>query len=137
MSYSPLALGFGIAICIALIFLLVRRLYHGRVRRVPPWDCGFPAQTARMQDTAEGFGQPIRHVFGVLFRIRRRLPAAGDPAPEYALELSDRFWHGLYVPIQIGVETLARWTGVLQQGRISLYLLYSFATLLILLGFVL
>lgn len=136
-SYSPLAFGLGIGLCVLLIFALVRRLYHGRVRRVPPWDCGFAAQTARMQDTAEGFGQPIRHLFGSFFRIRRRLPAATDSAPEYALELSDRFWTGLYAPIGGAVETLARWIGILQQGRISLYLLYSFVTLLVLLAFVL
>ena len=48
---------------ILTVFLLVRWLYHGRARRSAAWDCGFPAQTARMQDTAEGFGQPVRQVF--------------------------------------------------------------------------
>src|SRR5258706_3472805 len=47
-----------------LAFLLVRRFYHGRVRFAAPWDCGYPEQTSRMQDTADAFGQPIRHVFG-------------------------------------------------------------------------
>jgi hydrogenase-4 component B len=55
-------------------FFLVRRLYHGRLRRVPPWDCGHPWQTARMQDTAEGFGQPIRQIFEPFFRMTRHLP---------------------------------------------------------------
>jgi len=136
-SYSPLAFGLGIALCVTLIYLLVRRLYHGRTRRSAPWDCGFPAQTPRMQDTAEGFGQPIRHIFGPFFRIHRQLPTPADTAPRYALDLADRWWGWLYVPIAQAVETVARWIGVLQQGRISLYLIYSFATLLILLAFVL
>src|SRR3546814_113606 len=59
-SYGPVIFLLGVAACFALAFVLVRVFYHGRVRRAPPWDCGFAAQTARMQDTAEGFGQPIR-----------------------------------------------------------------------------
>ena len=90
-----------------------------------------------MQDTAEGFGQPIRHMFGPFFRIQRLLPTPSDVAPRYALHLADRWWDWLYMPIAWAVETGARWVSVLQQGRISLYLIYSFATLLVLLVFVL
>ena len=136
-SYSPLAFGAGIAISITISFLLVRRLYHGRIRRSPAWNCGFPDQTPRMQDTAEGFGQPIRHIFGPFFRIQRRLPTPFDAAPKYALHLADRWWDWLYTPIVRVVETVAHWVSYLQQGRISLYLMYSFATLLILLAFAL
>jgi hydrogenase-4 component B len=136
-SYDPLAFALGIALSVTLIFLLVRRLYHGRVRRSAPWDCGFPGQTPRMQDSAEGFGQPIRRIFGPFFRIHRQVPTPADTAPRYALDLADRWWDWLYVPIARAVDTVARWVGVLQQGRISLYLIYSFATLLVLLVFVL
>ncbi len=136
-SYSPLAFGFGIAITVTLVFVLVRRLYHGRVRRSAAWDCGFPDQGSRMQDTAEGFGQPIRHIFGPFFRIERQLPAPGDESPRYALHLSDRWWDWLYTPIAGLVETVARWVGHLQQGRISVYLIFSFGTLIALLAFVL
>lgn len=136
-SYSPLAFGVGIALCVSLAFLLVRRLYHGRVRRSAPWDCGFPGQTARMQDTAEGFGQPIRHIFGPFFRIARQLPKPADAAPRYELQLSDRWWDWLYRPVGRAVEVGAHWVSFLQQGSISVYLIYSFATLLVLLAFVL
>jgi len=136
-SYSPLVFAAGIAFSIAAAFLLVRRLYHGRIRHSPAWDCGFPDQTPRMQDSAEGFGQPIRHIFGPFFRIQRMLPSPLDTAPKYALNLADRWWDWLYTPIARVVETLAHWVSYLQQGRISLYLMYSFATLLILLAFVL
>ena len=136
-SYSPLAFALGIVLCVALVCLLVRRLYHGHVRRSVPWACGFDAPTPRMQDTAEGFGQPIRRIFGPFFRIHRQVPTPADSAPRYTLELADRWWDWLYMPIARSVETVTRWVGVLQQGRISLYLIYSFATLLILLVFVL
>lgn len=136
-TYSPLAFGSGIALTILLAFLLVRRVYHGRVRHSSAWDCGYPWQTPRMQDTAEGFGQPIRHIFGSFFRIRRQLPTPFDTAPRYSLELDDRWWDWLYRPITRAVLASARWVGVLQQGRIALYLLYSFVTLVALLAFVL
>ena len=40
-----------------------------------------PAQTPRMQDTAEGFGQPIRTVFEPFFRMERHLPSPFDAKP--------------------------------------------------------
>ncbi len=135
--YSPLAFGCGIAFAVLATFLLVRWLYHGRARRSAPWDCGFPAQTARMQDTAEGFGQPIRRIFGPVFRIRRQVPSPFDSAPRYALDLADRWWDWIYHPVARAVKASARRIGLLQQGSIALYLLYSFATLVALLAFVL
>ena len=136
-SYSPLLFAAGLVIAVVLAFVVVRRLYHGRVRRSDPWDCGFPAQTPRMQDTAEGFGQPIRHVFGPFFRIERELPTPFDKEPRYSLQLGDRWWDWLYRPIARSVQESARVVGYLQQGRIALYLFYSFATLLTLLVFAL
>ena len=92
-----------------LTILVVRRLYHGRVRRAPPWDCGFPLQTPRMQDTAEGFGQPIRQIFEPFFRIERHLPSPFDArAALLASSVEDRFWHWLYLPIARVAESLAR-----------------------------
>lgn len=132
-SYAPLALAAALLACCLLAYLLVRRCYHGRSRRAAPWDCGFPFQSARMQDTAEGFGQPIREIFGVFFRMRRELPSAFDRAPRYQVTLEDPFWQLLYRPLVALSERVARMVGALQQGRIAVYLLYSFATLLSLL----
>ncbi len=127
-SYGPLIFFAGVAACVALAWFLVRRFYHGRVRRAPPWDCGFPWQSARMQDTAEGFGQPVRQIFEPLYRMRRTLPSAFDAAPRYAVEVGDHAWHALYLPLARLVESAARAIGLLQRGRIAVYLLYSFAT---------
>jgi NADH:ubiquinone oxidoreductase subunit 5 (subunit L)/multisubunit Na+/H+ antiporter MnhA subunit len=129
-SYGPLFFFAGVAASFGLAYMLVRRLYHGRLRRAAPWDCGFPWQTARMQDTAEGFGQPVRQIFEPLFRMRRELPTAFDARPRYAVEVGDHFWHWLYLPLARLVESAARAIGTLQRGRIAIYLLYSFATLI-------
>ena len=132
-SYSPLLFLLLVAGSFALTFLLVRALYHGRARRAPPWDCGFPLLNARMQDTAEGFGQPIRLVFDPFFRIERHLPSPFDAQPSYRLVVTDHFWQWLYVPIARIAEAASRIVGLLQQGRIATYLLYSFITLLVML----
>ncbi|HTJ05341.1 MAG TPA: hydrogenase 4 subunit B [Caldimonas sp.] len=129
-SYGPIVFALGLATSFALAFALVRRLYHGRIRRAAPWDCGYPWQTARMQDTAEGFGQPIRQIFEPFFRMRRELPSPFDREPRYRVIVGDHFWHWLYQPVADLVELLSRWIGRLQQGRIAVYLLYSFLTLI-------
>ncbi|HET7527375.1 MAG TPA: hydrogenase 4 subunit B, partial [Burkholderiaceae bacterium] len=129
-SYGPVFFLLGVAACFALAFVLVRKLYHGRIRRAPPWDCGFPWQTARMQDTAEGFGQPIRQIFEPFFHMQRELPSPFDAQPRYKVEVEDHFWRALYWPIVDAVFRVARLIGLLQQGRIAVYLLFSFVTLI-------
>ncbi len=132
-SYGPLIFLLGVSASVVLAYLLVRRLYHGRSRRVAPWDCGFPWQNARMQDTAEGFGQPIRQIFEPMFRLERHLPTPFDTRPRYRVVISDKFWHWLYLPAAALVNQVSRIVSLLQRGRISVYLMYSFITLLVLL----
>jgi formate hydrogenlyase subunit 3/multisubunit Na+/H+ antiporter MnhD subunit len=132
-SYAPVIFLLGVLLSFGLTFVLVRRLYHGRLRRVPPWDCGHPWQTARMQDTAEGFGQPIRQIFEPFFRITRHLPSAFDAKPTYGVKLEDPLWYWLYLPVARLAERLSKIVGLLQQGRIAVYLTYSFVTLVVVL----
>jgi formate hydrogenlyase subunit 3/multisubunit Na+/H+ antiporter MnhD subunit len=132
-SYSAIGFLLVVAASFLLAFVLVRLLYHGRLRRAAPWDCGFPRLNARMQDTAEGFGQPIRQVFEPFFRMQRELPTPFDAAPRYRVVVDDHLWHWLYLPLAALVERASRLVGLLQRGRISVYLLYSFVTLLLML----
>lgn len=129
-SYGPVVFLMGILGCFALAYVVVRVLYHGRLRRAPAWSCGFPFGTARMQDTAEGFGQPIRQIFEPFFMMRRELPTAFDPRPRYRVVVADHFWRWCYVPLIDLANYLAQLMSLLQQGRISVYLMYSFLTLL-------
>src|SRR5581483_8960325 len=135
-SYSPLLFFVGAALLIVVAWLSVRAFYHGRVRRAAPWDCGFPFLDSRMQDTAEGFGQPVRHVFQPAFRASTEAPAPADARPRYRETLEDRLWYWLYLPVARATARATALVTVLQRGRISVYLMYSFATLLVLLFFV-
>jgi formate hydrogenlyase subunit 3/multisubunit Na+/H+ antiporter MnhD subunit len=137
VSYSPLVFFLAISAIVVVTVLGVRLFYHGHRRRVRAWDCGFGDLTPRMQDTAEGFGQPIRHIFGSFFAITRELPSPFDRAPRYSVAVADRIWKGLYSPVGSLVQRAADTVAWLQQGRIATYLLYSFVTLLVLLAVVL
>jgi hydrogenase-4 component B len=132
-SYSGLWLWAGLLTVVGAVFVLVRRVYHGRARRTVPWNCGYPGRTPRMQDSAEGFGQPIRHLFGPVFRVERDLPSPTDAAPHYRIQIEDRFWYALYLPLARAVRWAAERLTVLQGGRLPVYLLYSFLTLIFLL----
>ena len=135
-SYAPLIFFAVVAVVLLLTFVWVRRIYHGRVRRADPWDCGYPEQDARMQDTAEGFGQPIRQIFESFMRVERERPDPFDRHPRYTSASLDKLWFLLYEPIARLASWISDQAGRLQHGRIQWYLIYSFATLIFLLVFV-
>ncbi|NPT34869.1 hydrogenase 4 subunit B [Paraburkholderia xenovorans] len=132
-SYMPAVFLLFFCACCGLAWLLVRRLYHGRLRRAAPWACGYPFVTARMQDTAEGFGQPIREIFTPLFKIERRLPSPFDSHPVYSVTVTDRAWTLIYAPLERLIMRIAALAGRLQTGRIAMYLMHSFIVLIVLL----
>ena len=132
-SYAPAIFLLGVMFSFALTYLLVRRFYSGRSRRAPAWDCGYPWQDARMQDSAEGFGQPIRQIFDPMFRMKRELPSPFDEQPSYRVTVEDPLWYWLYLPIARLVERISKVIGMLQQVRIAVYLMYSFITLIVVL----
>lgn len=134
-SYAPLIFLAVITVIILLVFFGVRRAYHGRMRRSDPWDCGYPEQDARMQDSAEGFGQPIRQIFEVFMQVERETPDPFNRQPKYRGNSLDRIWLLIYQPIAHFAAWLSDQFGRLQHGRIQWYLIYSFATLLFLLVF--
>ena len=136
-SYSGLVFFSAVTAVVLLTILGVRLFYHQRVRRAAPWDCGFARLDPRMQDTAEGFGQPIRHIFEPFFAMQRELPSPFDRAPRYRVFIADRIWQRVYQPLGSLVQRVADACAVLQQGRIATYLLYSFVTLVVLLAVVL
>ena len=86
-----------------------------------------------MQDTAEGFGQPIRQIFEPFFHMQRELPSPFDTTPHYRVEVEDPLWGWISLRIAGAIEAVSRLVGLLQRGRIAIYLLYSFVTLVALL----
>jgi len=136
-SYSALVFLVAVVAIVLLTLFAVGYFYHRRIRRAAPWDCGFARLDARMQDTAEGFGQPIRNIFQSFFAIAREVPTPFDRKPRYRIAVTDRIWNVLYEPLGPLVQRVANAFAWLQQGRIATYLLYSFMTLVVLLALVL
>lgn len=141
-SYSaPLVLA-AVAITFIVGRLLLRR-NASPVRRSAPWDCGFGPLNARMQYTATAFAQPIRRVFGGVWKVQEQVEVTHSSAPatlvsgvRHQLHISDWSWLKLYEPIGRLVLSGARHIGRLHSGHIRTYLMYSFATLLLLLWIV-
>ncbi len=132
-SYAPLVFLLTIVAIVSTTVFFVHRYWHGRIRRADAWGCGYPLQTSRMQDTAEGFSQPLRQIFEPFYRMTRELPSPSDKAPRYSVVVQDHFWHLLYLPLARLVNFVSRGIAVIQQGRIAIYLLYSLITLIVLL----
>ncbi len=136
-GFNPLLLGASLLVFFLIIFAIIQRLSSRWIlRRVPSWGCGFPKKTARMQDTSEGFGQPFKQIFSHLITVRLQLPKANDEQPHYHSQLTEKIWAWFYVPIALGITRLATLTKWMQQGRISIYLLYIGITLIMLLTWV-
>jgi hydrogenase-4 component B len=114
-----------------------------KVRRGETWACGQRTLTPRMEYTATGFSKPLRMVFKALFQPRREVQREYDFSPYFAKTIrfdshvEEVFEQRLYRPARFLILRAARRIRGLQAGSIHAYLLYIFATLLLLLLFAL
>jgi len=69
--------------------------------------------------------------------MERELPAPSDKVPQYRVQIEDRLWRTFYLPLARGVQRMGDAIGVVQGGRLAVYLLASFLTLIGLLIYVL
>ena len=123
--------------CLVLLAACRRALLAGRkVSQAVTWDCGYAAPTARMQYTASSFAQPLVKLFRTLLRTRfeEKRPAGYFPhASAIASHTPDVAYVKLARPLGRTVKHALASLRWLQQGRVQLYLLYMFVTLLVLL----
>ncbi len=141
-SYAAPIAFLGILSIVIVTYLLLHAR-PGAIKRAPLWDCGFEKVTNRMQYTATSFAMPLRRIFGYLFKIKEHVKVI-QPAPHpafpqrlyYHLRVRDRFWGWIYQPFVDASFWLSRRIGRMQHGKIQIYLIYSFVTILVLLIFV-
>lgn len=137
-SYSGLVVLLAAIIVTVAGAVGVHRLASDRVRRAPPWDCGFPDPRPAVQYTASSFAQPLRRVFGtMIFRVAERvdMPEPGEIRPaRFDVRLIDPVWTGLYAPIIAFVGWIADRANPLQYLTIRRYLSLMFAALIVLLS---
>jgi hydrogenase-4 component B len=136
-SYNGLLVFVFIALAGSIAAYAIHRLASDKLRRAPPWDCGFPDLSPATQYTASSFAQPIRRVFGtVVFRAREHVevPPPGSAAPaRFAVELRDLAWDLLYAPVAGRVGYAADRLNRLQFLTIRQYLSLVFGALVTLL----
>ncbi len=127
----------GVLALVALLalarwLLLARRT----VTTAVTWDCGYERPAPRMQYTSSSFAQPLVEIFSRLLGPRRHLERPTGYFPHSAslhTETPDIFLNQGYRPLFEWVNLASislRW---LQNGRVHLYLLYIFVTLVLLL----
>lgn len=132
-SYSPALLLGLLALLLPLGGVLPRVFGRSSFRKTPVWGCGYEIRTPRMQDSAGSFGQPIRHFFANFFLMKRHLPDPSEKDPVFELTVEDPHWAFLYRPVFRLFQGLAVLAERVRTGRISVYLVYSFGTLILLL----
>ncbi|MBI5232838.1 MAG: hydrogenase 4 subunit B [Deltaproteobacteria bacterium] len=132
-SYSAPVVLIGI-ISVVLIVYIALHARNIAISRAPLWDCGFEKVTPRMQYTATAFSMPIRRIYGFLFIIKESVRTRGHRFTYY-LRIRDRAMYNIYVPIADTCFWMARRLSRFQSGRIQVYLIYSFVTLIVLLVF--
>jgi hydrogenase-4 component B len=103
------------------------------MRREPTWGCGFDTATPRMQYTASSFATPLLSMFGFLAGVRTERAAAGPPS--LRTEPTDLVLDDVALPLWHRLRRAALRLRPMQQGRLHLYLLYVFAAVLVLLGY--
>jgi len=128
----------ALLLCITLALVVLRRLLLKTrpINQAVTWDCGYAAPTASMQYTASSFAQPLGKLFQSVLRTQSHEQAPVGYFPESAHLASHTpdvatayLFLPLFARIKRGLDGL-RW---LQQGRVQLYLLYIFITLVVLL----
>ena len=135
-SYNGLLVFVFIVASGMLAAFAIHRLASDRLRRGPAWDCGYPDPSPATQYTAGSFAQPIRRVFGVVFRAREEveMPPPGDVRPaRLTVDMRDLVWDGLYAPVANGVWIAAEKLNRLQFLTIRQFLSLVFAALVLLL----
>jgi hydrogenase-4 component B len=121
----------------SLAAFAIHRLASDKLRRGPPWDCGYPDASPATQYTANSFAQPIRRVFGsMVFRAREQgeMPPPGDMRPaRLVVVVRDLIWDALYAPVAANVTTISERLNHLQFLTIRQYLSLVFGALVTLL----
>ena len=135
-AYNGLLFFLFITVSTLITIEIIHRFASRAVRRGPAWDCGFPDPSPVTQYTADSFSQPLRRVFGAVFRAREYvvMPPPGDASPaRLTVTLHDVVWDTLFAPLAGWVSFAAEKLNYLQFLTIRQYLSLVFIALVVLL----
>jgi len=140
---SPVAIMAVLAAVSAGVWLAIRLVSRGRRRVDDTWGCGRIGQTSRMEYTSTAFAEPLRRIFGELYRPTDDLTVTVQPGSPYHIraitfrtQLHPWFERGVYDPLVRATHAAASRVRALQSGSINAYLAYIVLVLVVLLGMV-
>jgi hydrogenase-4 component B len=123
-----LALGMG--------YRMVRRLSAAPCGVGPTWDCGYLRPAPRMQYTASSFAEMLVKLFAGVLRPHREVPVIEGAFPRsgrFASHIPELFLELIFLPLLERTNARAGVIRRMQHGRLHLYILNIFVTLVLLL----
>lgn len=125
-------LGVPLVGAIGWLIMRVRSARHADV-----WAGGIELYTSNYQYTSSSYANPIRIIFGMIFRPRKEAETRIGSSPYFRLAIDYRasvvpFFERYAYPAIVGpVVQLAKNIGIVQSGSVNLYLLYFLGILVI------
>ncbi|HEU0265896.1 MAG TPA: proton-conducting transporter membrane subunit, partial [Geobacterales bacterium] len=119
------------------IFILFRLSSPRKRETEETWSCGYLTPTPRMQYTASSFAATLVDIFRSILRPHQRHPHLAPFFPDRQRHRShqpETVLDYLFMPLLRVIEQQSSWLRRLQHGQLHLYILYIFATVLILLA---
>ncbi|MCX6552720.1 MAG: proton-conducting transporter membrane subunit, partial [Acidobacteria bacterium] len=140
---SPIAIMAVLTGVLVASWLAVRVAARRSCRITETWGCGRITQTPRMEYTSTAFAEPLRRIFGELYRPTDDVSIVVHPDAPYHVramtfrtELHPWFQRMLYGPLIRATQAAAGCVRALQSGSINAYLAYIVGVLVVLLGLV-
>jgi hydrogenase-4 component B len=127
-----------------LLPVLAKSIYASRKaprRRVDlAWGCGGMRASPRMQYTATSYAEPLSRIFDDVLKPERDIVVTHSAESQYLVErvrfrqyVTDIFEARFYLPIISRLDKFGILARRMQNGRIQIYLGYSFAALIVVL----
>jgi hydrogenase-4 component B len=116
--------------------LLARATAPARASVGPTWDCGYAAPSSRMQYTSSSFAATLVGFFSWALRpsVNADTPRGLFPLPaKFHSHVPDTVLDRAVLPLSRAGARALRWFRWVQHGNVQLYVVYIFATLLVLL----
>jgi hydrogenase-4 component B len=139
---DPLALLlFGVAVLLPVLVKSILAARRNPRRRVDlAWGCGGMRVSPRMQYTATSYAEPLSRIFDDVLKPERDLVVTHSAESQYLVErvrfrqhVTDIFEVRIFVPVLKHLDRIGLLSRKMQNGRIQVYLCYSFAALIVVL----
>lgn len=131
---------FALALLVAALFFMVlyrRKLMNSPMSTSATWGCGYLAPTGRMQYSASSFAGLLVDFFAGILCLEKHPPkirGAFPARPAFESHVPESVLERIYLPLLAYAYEKILPLRKLQHGRLNLYILYTFLTLVALIA---